>query len=306
MPIFEKECPQCTTGNSAEAVFCRCGYCFDPTKLNSAADTLKFIDHEERLYLEYLSARLAQTERDLAAAEQQLARDPGDTGRAADVLLATQALNGARAEYDEQVAKLRAAHAVAAKGARAKPATAKAAKPAKAAAATKTNAAVKAEARPAKKAPATAPVASASAAAPHKPKTAAFTPPKPVAAKVVAPVAPAPVAKKRAAAPTVAPVAAPVVTSAPGESFRAEQAAKAARIVPPAPSHPVVAAGVGTTPAQTAKAAGRDCPNCMAVVANHSQKCRCGFDFTARFEMPALVLSAEDRAMFANLTLTGT
>jgi hypothetical protein len=107
MSIFLKDCPQCATSNPAEAVFCSCGYCFDPSRLHGSTDTLKFATHEERLYLEYLDARVAQAEAEFRAAEGRLARDPQNNSLAAEALLAQQSVNNARAERDVQWLKLR-------------------------------------------------------------------------------------------------------------------------------------------------------------------------------------------------------
>lgn len=106
--IFLKDCPQCASSNPVEAVFCRCGYCFDPNQIKSTTESLAHMAHEEEVYLEYLQARIIQARADLEARRVAVARDPENTTKSAELLLATQALSTAEAEYQAQQAKVQA------------------------------------------------------------------------------------------------------------------------------------------------------------------------------------------------------
>ena len=106
--IFLKDCPQCTSSNPLEAVFCRCGYCFDPGQIKNTAESLAHLAHEEEVYLDYLQARVTQARADLDNRRALAARDPGNTTKSAELLLATQALSTAEAECSAQLAKVQA------------------------------------------------------------------------------------------------------------------------------------------------------------------------------------------------------
>jgi ribosomal protein L40E len=106
--IFLKDCPQCASSNPVEAVFCRCGYCFDPNQIRNTAESLAHMAHEEEVYLEYLQARTTQARADLEARRVAVARDPDNNTKSAELLLATQALSTAEAEYHAQQAKVQA------------------------------------------------------------------------------------------------------------------------------------------------------------------------------------------------------
>lgn len=106
--IFLKDCPQCASSNPVEAVFCRCGYCFDPNQIKNTAESLAHMAHEEEVYLEYLQARIIQVRTDLGTRRVAVARDPENTTKSAELLLATQALSAAEAEYSAQQAKVQA------------------------------------------------------------------------------------------------------------------------------------------------------------------------------------------------------
>jgi hypothetical protein len=312
--IFSRACPQCAADNLADAIFCSCGYCFDTRQVRSQDDALIHAINEEQNYLDYLGARVIQAEAELEAKSAAQIVTPDNTTLAAEVLLAQQALNTARAELKVQQERLESLNRDRRLLSR----------------------------RPAPKLPkpdhfpvAAKPVAKpAGTVAVAKP-----TPPQPVPAAV--PVRVAPPAQTPAPQKPVAPPVRPVVsvtppkssprhvpapermTEIPGPAFHAAQATKAARAVNtprPAPSPLSV-----PTPAHAAKPAvevrghsvtvtlpadkpvvlTQDCPNCMAKLAPGVRKCRCGFDLTARFEMPELSLSAADRAaLLSNLGLT--
>jgi len=106
--IYLKDCPQCTSSNPIEAVFCRCGFCFDPGQIKNTAESLAHLAHEEEVYLEYLQARVEQSRSEQATRQAASQRDPANTTKSAELLLATQALSTAEAEYSGQLAKVQA------------------------------------------------------------------------------------------------------------------------------------------------------------------------------------------------------
>lgn len=336
MSIFLKDCPQCAGSNPSDALFCRCGYCYDPSQVSSHDDALTHVVNEEQNYLEYLSARVTQVQAELEAKLTAQVLAPNDATLAAEALLARQALSSARAEFKLQSEKVeslkrqrkttrrksRTSTPVAVTAPPAKPLNgrAKAIKPTVAALPTIT----------AKPAP--APVLRVAAQAPKL-----VTPPQaavpPVAARpvrVIKPTAPAvlappvtPIKPKPVAAPAPVinkPIARdpitiqPKVSDTPGAAFHAVQAARADKAVtrqPPAPvTAPVPALAATSAIVETARkpapsapahpeihSNAQECPNCMARLPARTNKCRCGFDLTSRFEMPALSLSAADRAL---------
>jgi hypothetical protein len=277
MSIFLKDCPQCTTANPSEAVFCSCGYCFDPQRIRGNKDSFRYAAHEEKLYLDYLGARVKQAETDLAAAQSQLTRDPENTEKSAQVLLARQALNSARADHGVQVLKLRnLAH------------------------------------RPAgtnKKSRGAHPAAALAPALPaleNRSPTAA--PPKPAPAHKRASVA--------APGPVITPASAstPVVAATPGTVFQAAQARKAEKIVhknprtaeiAPQTLSPAALRPGGAAPRLLATPM-KDCPHCTANLPLDAAVCGCGFSFKEGGSgLPGLSMSAADLALFRNLALGG-
>jgi hypothetical protein len=108
--IFEKICPQCASSKPVTTVRCTCGYCFESDKLDGSMAALENEAQEEKLYLDYLTARLAQAEEDLKRARAAAAEDPESHNKAAEVLAAEQAMLSARAELSEQVARVHGAN----------------------------------------------------------------------------------------------------------------------------------------------------------------------------------------------------
>ncbi len=294
MSIFEKHCPQCTAANPVSAVLCACGYCFDPQAVTDHKAVVQAAMHEERLYHDYLAARLVQAEAVYEVARADALADPGNTYKAAQALTAEQALNTARAELRQQTDK--ASH-------------------------------LKKQA--ASQTPAVEPTVEPTVVPSHKPRaikrksnhptpaartTKARVETKPVAAAALAKLAPvaapviaaAPTAKKRAlpvASAPSAPAAAPHVepAPAPSQAFRQRQARHAEAIArkalalatPPAAPRPVASAAPVKAAPKQKPAATKECPNCTAKVPTQLPQCRCGFGFsTASIEMASLPLDA--------------
>lgn len=316
MGIFQKNCPECAATNPIEAISCGCGYCFDPEAL-ARTDPGAYADEQDRLYLDYLAARIAQAESELVVAREQANADPESTYKASGALLAEQSLNALQAEMKQLAARLpparRARVAPVAKPAvRApvKPAPTKTpiAKPV--APVTRMKVLTPNQTPPARavhtKLPLT-PKAPAPMVAQHSQpkllpaprpaaqrKTFAANPPhksQPTTARVSAPKAlPKPI--------SVTPVngqSRPAVSAAsvrPDESFRrlqsqkAEAISRSKRAAPSSPQPP--AAAIAKPPAQRAPAdippipltppdSTLECPNCTAKVAANLARCPCGY-----------------------------
>lgn len=289
MSIFEKHCPQCTTANPVSAVLCACGYCFDPQAVTDHKAVARAAMHEERLYHDYLAARLVQAEAVYEVTRADALADPGNTYKAAQALTAEQALNTARAELRQQTDKASRLKKQAASQTPTEPTAVPSQKPR--AIKRKSNHPTLA-ARTTKARVETKPVA---AIAPAKPV--------PVATPVIAA---APTAKQRALPAASAP-SAPAATprmepaSAPSQAFRQRQARHAEAIArkalasATAPTVPLPIASIAPVKAAPKQkpAATKECPNCTAKVPTQLPQCRCGFGFsTASIEMASLPLDA--------------
>ena len=302
MSIFQKDCPQCAAPNPVSAALCACGHCFDPEAVTDKKAVVEVAIHEERLYHDYLAARVIQAEAAYEVARADADVDPDDTYKAAQALSAEQALNTARAELRIQAQKTSRLKRPPARIASVAATTAAAPRPTmKSRMPKRKSAAHTPPARTAK--PNNAPVPSA------KPSMA----PRPIARSIsVKPVTmPAPVAMRPAPTPiakpippTAAPVAAiPAASMAkpatrPSEAFRARQAKKAEAIVRSAPMSSLPAPIAPPAPAIVAapkrpEATTKECPNCTAAVPLKTDQCRCGFGFRSpSMEMAPLSLDA--------------
>lgn len=290
MSIFTKDCPQCTASSPVAAAYCRCGYCFEPDKVNGSAQALELGAQEEKLYLDYLKARTSQAEEAARAARAVAATAPDSHAKAAEALLAEQAMINARAELADQAARVHIATQrwesvkTAIRGpvaSRNKP-TARGAKPV------------------------------------HHRKTS-----KPAPALIIKDQAPT------RSTPAVAVTSSPVPqTAQPNDVFRAVQAARAEQVMkqlppvvrvispPPVPA-PVIALPekplpavvpppaaavllVRSTPPVLLKTnpAHKDCPNCYARVTTSMVRCRCGYEFSNGPQLPPLTLNAAERELF--------
>lgn len=331
MGIFQKNCPECAATNPIDAISCGCGYCFDPETL-ARTDPTAYADEQDRLYLDYLAARIAQAEAELVVAREQANADPESTYKASGALLAEQSLNALQAEMKQLASRLPPVRArvlpVAKPPVRApvKPVPAKApvAKPA-------------------------APVARFKVSTPnHTPHTRAVSTKPTITPKAPAPMfarqnqpkllpAPRPAAARktfvtnppRKSQPTPAKLAAPkalpkpisvtpvngqrrplvsAAASRPNESFRrlqsqkAEAIAQSKRTAPSSPQPPVVVKAkppVQRAPADippiplTPPDPTLECPNCTAKVAANVTRCSCGYVLSSPGEeVPGIALDA--------------
>jgi hypothetical protein len=285
--IFTRDCPVCAASHPVHAVRCGCGYCFDPGKVDGVTQELEVISQEEQLYRDYLAARAAQAEEVALVAKTAAKREPGNTVKAAEALLAAQTAMNARAELEAQDARTVAVKnriTVVRSRRRKKPKTAApASHPTPLPMPVREVLAPPVAAVPAKS------TAKLATVTPAPIKTAA-KPPASARPSIVAPAnMPTPAIAKPAQMPKPpVPVLTQVNAREPSPAFRATQATKAEQISAPAPAKPT----------------SQDCPNCYAKVAVNAKRCRCGYELpTTASQMPALAMSPEDRA--AMLTALG-
>lgn len=315
--------------NTVNAAACGCGYEFDGDTRRNSRNALESIAEEERLYHDYLVARVTQAQDAAKTARKQAELDPDNHTKAADALFAEQALMTARGELAEQELRLRNAelhiqqkvfHRPKANAPAPKPVsghrnTASVVHMARSAERKRVTAKTRPAAAPAPVTPAPqqstpAPVARTAPAVPRREETPRIKPNPPVVHKPVevrAPVAPAAIA--------------PVVADRPSEAFRAAQAARAQKVVTmtqrPTPKAPAPSAHIPaiatTAPAKTPRSAHaapkaapaqtKECPHCWGVVPTAAPKCRCGYEFSGGPDLPGLALSAADLALFQGLDL---
>ena len=105
MSIFSKECPHCAATRPADASRCGCGYVFDPYLLDDAQRTLGLAAEEEKLYEEYLAAKLAAIDPE----NEPTAIDDARAQRGAQAANAELAAQRARAAQAAEAAKIEAA-----------------------------------------------------------------------------------------------------------------------------------------------------------------------------------------------------
>src|SRR5690606_19030271 len=100
MSIFKRDCPECAAANPPDALLCRCGYCFDPDRL-AQTDPEAYARQQERLYREYLRARLVHAQAQLQAAREAARAEPGDRARAVALRAAEAGVAALRNELRE-------------------------------------------------------------------------------------------------------------------------------------------------------------------------------------------------------------
>lgn len=312
LSIFQKACPSCAASVAIDATRCACGHEFDTAGGTGALSAEETALRDEELYENYLAARAGQAAEAARAAADALAEEPGNSDRAAAVELAQEVAKSLEADLNEQRTKIAALRKVLGLRTRARPQPAPA--PVVAAAPKPVRPAKPAESKPSgpEARGATPPARAAAvmprpaAAPPPEPAAVAARPPTPpqaISGPVAAGAAPATPtslasghkaaaalealkrAKAREAAVPAPPPAAVSVTTTPPESFRAEQASRAAR-------------ALGERPQAVD---GKDCPNCTARVPLATARCRCGYSFaTSSNELPGLTLCTSDFTALRN------
>jgi hypothetical protein len=110
--IYDKTCPQCMASSSAATARCTCGYLFDASVSDERSLTLERIAREEKLFEEYLEARLAQAQEAAIVAAHAAELDPENQRKAVEALRTKQAAEKAAAGLAAQRIKAaQAAHA---------------------------------------------------------------------------------------------------------------------------------------------------------------------------------------------------
>mgnify|MGYP000509969608 CR=1 FL=1 len=102
--VFQKFCPQCASTLARNLDHCECGYSFVGTE--GEQNVLAQAVAEEKLYEDYLSARVSQTAQAAIAAQVAHRAHPRDTSYAVAAQNAMEAAEAARAELAAQTAKL--------------------------------------------------------------------------------------------------------------------------------------------------------------------------------------------------------
>jgi ribosomal protein L40E len=98
---FQKYCAHCAASNPKDAIRCKCGHSFEPVR----AQTQEALA-DEKVYEDYLAARLKQASQTLMEAETMHKADVKDQGKAAKVANALEAAAAIRKELTAQSAKI--------------------------------------------------------------------------------------------------------------------------------------------------------------------------------------------------------
>ncbi len=269
LSIFYKNCPECTAVQPTQATACNCGYCFEPKKLNDPHLAAEYALQQEKLYQDYLAARVAQAQAAAKTASIDAAADPENTLKAAQALRAHQTFLAAEAELTAQVARtkrlLDTPHA-------------------------------KLEKTAVERKPESPPVNVGAPVVVPTIATPTTVSPPPVSAKPGVPFKALQSAKAKNLLPRRAPKK--IVTRTEATKAIAPKPTQA-NVEPPA----VVAAPTPAveTPRVASAAPLKECPNCSAKVPIATVRCRCGFDVsTPGIGVPALALDARTRAILAD------
>ncbi len=100
---FQKYCPHCTASNPRDAIRCKCGHSFEPVQRETRTQEALV---DEKVYEDYLAARLKQASQTLIEAEAIHKADVKDPGKAAKVAKALEAAAAIRKELNAQSAKI--------------------------------------------------------------------------------------------------------------------------------------------------------------------------------------------------------
>lgn len=104
--VFHKFCPQCATSVTRDAENCGCGYSFTAVATEDVASSLAQAIAEEKLYEDYLAARVAQTAQAAIAAQTVHQKSPQDSMYALAARNAVEEAEKSRAELAAQSAKV--------------------------------------------------------------------------------------------------------------------------------------------------------------------------------------------------------
>lgn len=296
MNIFQKACPECAAVNPMTAAACRCGYRFE-SDARGGADPDEYAEEQNRLYCDYLAARIVQAEAELAVARAQANADSRDTRKAADALLAEQEFNALRAEMKQlslhtstrtrPEARQRPQASPAQTGGAARAENAPAAAPAKTAA----TGIAAAHPLPAKPKPASDSKSEAAGSMPIRGGAAGTKAPAPAKA----------IGNEQRRAPRASATAKPNEAFTRLQAQRAEAVTQAKKIAATKRPQPATA-GAPPRAIVPAAAPAQVCPNCTATVAPDAKRCSCGYTFSRAEEVPALSLDAGALAILTGET----
>ena len=100
---FRKYCAHCAASNPKDAIRCKCGHSFEPVQRQTQTQEALA---DEKVYEDYLAARLKQASQTLIEAETMHKADIRDPGKAAKVAKALEAAAAIRKELAAQSAKI--------------------------------------------------------------------------------------------------------------------------------------------------------------------------------------------------------
>ena len=109
MGIYDKACPQCTADNAAGAIRCACGFIFGTDAVNGSGPSPQETAEEERLFQEYLAARVSQAIEQATVAAHAADVEPNNERQAIEAIRAQAAVEKVKAELAAQ--QVRAAKA---------------------------------------------------------------------------------------------------------------------------------------------------------------------------------------------------
>ncbi len=104
--VFQKFCPQCTASVSRDADHCDCGYSFNGDNTGNGESSLAQAIAEEKLYEDYLQARVTQTAQAAIAAQTAHQKKPDDGMFALAARNAMEEAERCRAELAAQSEKV--------------------------------------------------------------------------------------------------------------------------------------------------------------------------------------------------------
>ena len=105
MGIFDKACPQCTADNAAGAIRCACGFIFDTADANGLGPSPQETAEEERLFQEYLAARVAKAIEQVTVAVHAADVEPANKRGAIEAIRLQAVVEKAKAELAAQQAR---------------------------------------------------------------------------------------------------------------------------------------------------------------------------------------------------------